>query len=132
MTAYLWLARTRQPTASDSTPDIATLARLTLVGTMLAGVGYWLLYLVPYCGGSDSYGYVSASRALLDGTLVIQQPIASWLPIPGAIEVATPAGWVPAADGSGIVPAYPLGLPALMALATGVAGPIGPYGVAFS
>jgi hypothetical protein len=110
--------------------DPVRLATLGLGAATLASTGYWATYFSPYCGGSDSYGYVSASQALLAGALVQPQEIAGWLPVANALDVATPAGWVPAADRSGSVPLYPLGLPVLMALATMVAGPIGPYLVA--
>jgi hypothetical protein len=102
--------------------DALALARLALAAVTLAGVGYWATYLVTVCGGSDSYGYVSGSLAILDLRLVQPQPIATWLPVVNPLDVATPAGWVPAAGGLGIAPQYPLGFPFLMAIATLVGG----------
>lgn len=112
---------------ADYTSDAA---RTLLLGLALAGIGWWLVYLVDVCGGSDSYGYVSASQRLLAGALIEPEPIASWLPVSDPLYVATPAGYVPAAGGLGTAPTYPLGLPALMALATWLVGSTGPYLVA--
>src|SRR5262245_20987367 len=42
------------------------LARVVLETVTALGLAYWAAYFDPYCGGSDSYGYVSASRAILD------------------------------------------------------------------
>ena len=39
------------------------------------------------------------------------------------MTVASPLGWTPSPDGTGIAPAYPLGAPALMALFTLLGGP---------
>jgi len=108
-------------------PLTQALARLVLGTVTALGLAYWAAYFDPYCGGSDSYGYVSASRAILDRALVQPQDVATWLPVVNPLDVATPAGWVPSGDRSGIVPLYPLGLPALMAVATLAVGPIGPF-----
>ena len=82
----------------------------------------------PYLGGADSYGYVSASERLRAGTLIQPEPLAAVLPYPDGIFPATPLGYVPAARQPGAsVPAYPLGLPALMALATEIAGARAPF-----
>ena len=67
-------------------------------------------------GGADSYGYVSASDLLARGALVSDASIAGWLSAGNSILIASPLGWAPSADGTGIVPAYPLGLPLLMAV----------------
>jgi hypothetical protein len=103
------------------------LAIVALLAVALASVGYWLVFLTTICGGSDSYGYVSASELIGRGRLIEPQPIAAWLPVASPLDVATPAGYVPAADRSGIAPSYPLGLPALMAIAQAAAGSFGPY-----
>ena len=42
--------------------------------------------------------------------MVDPQPIAEWLSAANRLTLASPLGWTPAADASGIVPAYPLGL----------------------
>lgn len=131
-----WLAKRVAGTcangASVGPPWADRVVRIALVALSLAGVLYWATYFVAYCGGSDSYGYVSASRALLDGVLIQPQEVASWLPVANPLDVATPAGWVPAADRSGIAPQYPLGLPMLMAVATLIGGRLGPFVVPFA
>lgn len=118
--------------ASVGPPWADRATRIALMALSLAGVFYWATHFVAYCGGSDSYGYVSASRALLDGALIQSQEVASWLPVANPLDVATPAGWVPAADRSGIAPQYPLGLPMLMAVTTLIAGRLGPFVVPFA
>jgi hypothetical protein len=100
---------------------------VALLAVALTSIGYWLVFLTTICGGSDSYGYVSASELIRGGRLIEPQPIAAWLPVASPLDVATPAGYVPAADRTGIAPSYPLGLPVLMAVAQTAAGPFGPY-----
>lgn len=83
-------------------------------------------------GGADSYGYISESRLMLQGALV-QRPIeTTWLPLDRgqALGASAPLGYVPSMSADGIVPVYPVGLPALMAVATIVAGPQAPFFVA--
>ncbi len=79
-------------------------------------------------GGADSYGYVSAAERIRDGTLIRHEPLAALLPYADGIGAATPLGYVrsPRVAESN-VPAYPLGLPALMAAAAGVFGPRAPF-----
>jgi hypothetical protein len=83
----------------------------------------WTAYQVRFCGGSDSYGYVSAAHALVNGQVILPQPIVAWLPFPDALPAATPLGWAPAPSGNAIVPGYPLGLSVVMAIFMLVAGP---------
>lgn len=119
----LWQRRAAATPLATAT----ALGRITLAATALASIGYWIAYLTTVCGGSDSYGYVSASRLILAGRLIEPQAIAAWLPVAHPLAVAAPVAYVPAADGTGVAPMYPLGLPVFMAVATLVAGPIGPY-----
>ncbi len=114
---------------ADSTGETSAtaLARVALAATALTSAGYWIAYLTTTAGGADSYGYVSASQLILRGALIEPQDIAAWLPVADPLAVASPVAYVPAAGGSGIAPIYPLGFPAMMALATLVAGSIGPY-----
>ena len=93
----------------------------------------WMTCLSPYVGGADSYGYVSASERLRDGTLIHREPLVAILPYADGIGAATPLGYVRSprvADAN--VPAYPLGLPALMAVAAGLFGPRAPFLVPFA
>ena len=110
-TRSTWLDRA----AADAA--LFTLATITLVMNSL-----WWFYLVKACGGLDSHGYVSAAELLTTGHLSVTQPIAAWLPFPGAIDAATPLGWVPALAGPESVPRYPLGLPLVMALFREIGG----------
>jgi hypothetical protein len=90
--------------------------RIALFTVIAVSVATWFRFLLTTVGGADSYGYVSASRLLRSGHLVEPQPIAALLSAPNAMAIASPLGWAPSPDASGIVPAYPLGLPALMAV----------------
>jgi hypothetical protein len=125
---WMW---TRSVSRADQTREMAwRAARVMLLAVSLGSIGYWLVFLTTICGGSDSYGYVRASELIREGRLIEPQPIAAWLPVANPLDVATPAGFVPAADRSGIAPSYPLGFPALMSLAAIATGSIGPYLVA--
>ena len=122
-----WGTRAGQREGRDPADAAWRLARVAILATILSATGYGIVHLTAICGGSDSYGYVSASELIRRGQLIQPQPIASWLPVVNPLNVAAPLGYVPAADRSGIAPSYPLGLPVLMALATLLAGSIGPY-----
>ena len=79
------------------------------------------------CGGADSYGYVSASERLLAGAVVQNEPLAEILPANG-IRAATPLGYVPSGRiPNTSVPLIPLGLPAMMAIATTLFGRSGAF-----
>lgn len=103
-------------------------AGLAVIVLLMGALGLWAL--VEACGGLDSHGYVSAARALASGHLVVPQPLVSWLPLERAVESLAPLGWVPAVDGRGIVPLYPVGLPLVMAVFEALAGRGGPFYVA--
>lgn len=108
------------------------LACAALLAIALVSVAQWWTTLSMVAGGADSYGYISESRLLLRGAL-IQRPIeATWLPLDRgqALGVSAPLGYVPSYAADAVVPVYPLGLPAMMAVATAVAGPNGPFFVA--
>jgi hypothetical protein len=107
----------------DSWP--AWLLRLTLTTCIAFSAATWLRFLLTTIGGADSYGDVSASQMLRQGQLVEPAPIAAWLSAPNALAIASPLGWAPAANGAGIVPTYPLGLPMVMA----AFGAIAPFAV---
>ena len=118
---------------SDSPRAISGLSSLTRAGCgalIAAGVIGWFSHLSMTCGGADSYGYVSASERILAGDVVQNEPLAAVLPANG-IRAATPLGYVPAARvPNASVPAYPLGLPLLMAVATVFFGRLAPFIVA--
>jgi hypothetical protein len=105
-----------------------TTARAIAGALLVAGVLGWTTYLSPYLGGADSYGYVSASKRLSAGALIQTEPLAAVLPYPEGTSAATPLGYVPAARvPNATAPAYPLGLPALMALAAMMFGASAPF-----
>jgi hypothetical protein len=111
---------------------MATVAsRATLGGVIVAGVTGWVMFLSATIGGADSYGYVSAADRLLGGRLIAAEPLAALLPFADAITAATPLGYVPAGRvANASVPAYPLGLPLVMAAAHVIGGSQAPFWVA--
>ena len=92
---------------------------------LLAAAATYGEHHVRACGGLDSYGYVSASRAIASGTLIEPQPLAALLPFPEGARAAAPLGWVVGRDGTSRVPRFPLGLPIVMAVFQ-LFGPEGP------
>ena len=91
------------------------LMRLAMLTAICASIATWFRFLLTTIGGADSYGYVSASQLIAHGRLIDPAPVAEWLSAPNRLAIASPLGWAPAPDGSGIVPTYPIGLPLLMA-----------------
>jgi len=89
------------------------LTRVALLAAISGSAVTWLRFLLTTIGGADSYGYVSASELLARGLLVAGAPVADWLSAVNRLAIASPLGWTPAADGTGIAPLYPLGVPAL-------------------
>jgi hypothetical protein len=96
----------------------AWLTHLTLLTLISGSVLTWFRFLLSTVGGADSYGYVSASRMLASGHMIDPAPIAEWLTAPNRVAIASPLGWAPAPEGLGIVPTFPIGASALMALFT--------------
>ena len=99
------------------------LTRVALLTAISGSALTWLRFLLTTIGGADSYGYVSASQLLARGSFVAEAPVADWLSAVNRLAIASPLGWTPAADGTGIGPAYPIGVPALMAIFTLIGGP---------
>jgi hypothetical protein len=120
-----WLRGASFPTAA-----FGVMARVISGALITAGVIGWIHHNSPTLGGADSYGYVSAAERLLAGDLVHDEPLAAILPANGA-HVSMPLGYVPSGrTPNASVPAYPLGLPAVMALAIATFGPTAPFFVA--
>lgn len=101
----------------------AWLTRIVLLATICGSVMTWLRFLLTTVGGADSYGYASASQLLAQGRLIDAAPIAEWLSAANRLAVASPLGWAPAPDGSGIAPTYPLGVSLVMAAFSVIGGP---------
>ena len=127
LAARLWMARREETRAV-----VTTIAMRVACGALIvASMAGWLVYRSSAVGGVDSYGYVSAADRLLSGHLIQPEPLAAVMPFPEGIVAATPLGYVPAGstlDSS--APAYPLGLPAIMAAARVIGGAAGPFWVA--
>jgi hypothetical protein len=98
------------------------LMRVALLTAICGSVTTWFRFLLTTIGGADSYGYVSASQIIAGGHLIEAAPIAEWLSAPNRLALASPLGWAPAPDESGIAPAYPIGMPIVMALFSLVGG----------
>ena len=94
----------------------AWLTRMVLLTAISGSVLTWFRYLLTTVGGADSFGYASASQLLAQGRLIDAAPIAEWLSAPNRLAIASPLGWAPSPDGSGLVPAYPIGVSIVMAL----------------
>lgn len=117
-----------RPRRRHAAPLAGELMLATITAAAVLG---WLMFLSTHVGGADSYGYVSAAARLHGGHLTEPEPLARVLPLARPIEALTPLGYVPSprhADAT--VPAYPLGLPALMAAAMAVGGSRGPFAIA--
>ena len=104
-------------------PIAAWLQRMVLLIAICGSIATWFRFLLATIGGADSYGYVSASRLIAGGHLIDAAPIAQWLSAANRLAIASPLGWAPAPDGSGIVPTYPIGVSSLMALFSLIGGP---------
>ena len=50
------------------------------------------------------------------GRLIEPAPIAEWLSAANRMALASPLGWTPSPDGSGIAPTFPIGVSSVMAL----------------
>ena len=98
------------------------LLRVFLLTAISGSVLTWFRFLLSTIGGADSYGYVSASQAIASGRLIEPAPIADWLSAANKLALASPLGWAPAADGSGIVPTYPIGVSMVMAAFSWIGG----------
>jgi hypothetical protein len=78
-------------------------------------------------GGADSYGYVSQADLWLQGTLIIDEPLAAEAPWRNANWTLTPFGYRPGDRRGTMVPTYSPGLPMVMAAFKAVGGPNAVY-----
>jgi len=100
----------------------AWLTRIALLTLVCGSVESWLRFLLATIGGADSYGYVSASQVIAGGRLIDPAPIADWLSAPNRMALASPLGWTPSPDGTGIAPTFPIGVSLVMALVSMIGG----------
>lgn len=98
------------------------LARIAVLTAICGSTASWLRFLVTSIGGADSYGYVSASRMMTEGRLIGDAAIAAWLSAANRLAMASPLGWTPSPDGTGISPTFPIGVSAVMAAFTRLGG----------
>jgi hypothetical protein len=116
-------------------------ARLVQTGTLLErysrhlAIGMAALtFIVGVAGGAftaagaDPYGYVSQARLWTSGSVMQpQNRLARDAPWANAAWSFSPLGYLPGADPTYIVPAYPSGLPLQMAVAMTIGGPATGY-----
>ena len=100
----------------------AWLTRIALLTAICTSAATWLRFLLTTIGGADSYGYVSASSLIAQGRLIDEAPVADWLSAANRMFVASPLGWMPSPDHTGIAPTFPIGVSAIMALFTLIGG----------
>jgi len=88
----------------------------------LLGYGVFLgINFAPVAGGSDSSGYLNAARLLADGRLTTPQRDLSGLVVSTRLQLQ-PLGFTSEPALSRLVPTYPLGLPAHIAIASVIFG----------
>jgi hypothetical protein len=124
----LVLAAIRWRLGIESLPNWLT--RIVILTAICGSAATWLRFLVTTIGGADSYGYVSASSLIAGGRLIGDTPIAAWLTAANRMAIASPLGWTPSPDNTGISPTFPIGVSLVMALFTRVGGPPAVYFVA--
>ena len=96
---------------------------LLAIGVVVVGVRQGALV----AEASDAWGYISQADLWLDGDLTVEQPFTRDIPWPNADWTFAPLGYRPATTAGAIVPTYPPGLPALMAVAKRSVGSCGPF-----
>jgi hypothetical protein len=104
---------------SSQTPAARPAARLAAAGFAAAALALYAWVLAcdvgAVAGGSDSSGYMNHARLLASGNLHVQPRTLPGLPESSAAPyLYVPLGFRPAADGNGLVPTYPPGLPLLV------------------
>lgn len=118
--AFIEDTRRLERAVERSAAWIAILCAVIVVALSLR----WSTYAAS---GSDSSGYVSQAYGWRHGPLPQAMPLDARLPWPAPATALSPLGYRPSPGGDGIVPTYAPGLPMMMAVALGIAGPRGPY-----
>jgi len=95
---------------------------------VLAVAAAYVLFLARYvnacAGGADSSGYLSFGRLLCEGrTLAAMREVPGLGSSRGSIYVFCPLGFTPAREAGRLAPAYPPGLPILLAVGSRLVGP---------
>jgi hypothetical protein len=105
----------------------AIVVRLAPIVPVLLTLWLGLRWGTWVAGAADPYGYVSQSDLWATGQLQIDQPWTAPFTWPFAQMSFAPLGYRPGPSPLSIVPTYASGVPILMAAATLVAGPKGPF-----
>jgi hypothetical protein len=130
LTFYRDDARRRAQRLSGWTPMVTLLERAALPIVVALSVGTSFVALrqgVLVAEAADAWGYVSQADLWLARDLVVEQPIGGQVPWPLADWTFTPLGYRPGSQAGAIVPIYPPGLPALMAIGKALLGACGPF-----
>jgi hypothetical protein len=96
-----------------------------VIAAACAGTGFGFNTFAAH--STDPSGYVSTSKMLLEGQLVRVEPLVKTFGWHGGGWNFAPLGHRPGVAEGDIVPTYPLGLPAIMALAWAAFGEFGAY-----
>jgi hypothetical protein len=96
-----------------------------VIAAACAGTGFGFNTFAAH--STDPSGYVSTSRMLLEGDLVRVEPLVKTFRWYGGGWNFTPLGHRPGVAEGDIVPTYPMGLPAVMALTRAMFGEWGAY-----
>lgn len=112
VTICLYEAATPTNTLWDGVPRAAPFVA-AVAG--LAAICIAVTYGIFAAGGSDAYGYVSEAQSIAAGHLRVPNTLIEVTPILG--DTVAPLGYHLSPDKLWLIPAYPVGLPALMALA---------------
>ena len=105
-------------TARDDSRIVHGVIMLAAIG--VAAFGVWKGSFVA--GAGDPYGYVSQADLIAHGSLHVDQQFVRTLPWPFADWSFAPAGYRPGVARGTIVPVYPPGLPATMAVFQWIGG----------
>ena len=99
----------------DTTPAPRWFAWFAAVA--LLGYAFFLgFYFSPFAGGSDTSGYLNAAQLLTEGRLTAPQRDFAGLTVSTATQLQ-PLGFIAEPERARLIPTYPLGLPAHLALA---------------
>jgi hypothetical protein len=120
--AFDWLGAAIPRLERAATPIVLLLA----IAVSVVGVRQGVLV----AEASDAWGYISQADLWLDGDLIVEQPFTREIPWPTADFTFAPLGYRPATTSGAIVPTYPPGLPALMAIGKRLVGACGPFLIA--
>jgi hypothetical protein len=102
-------------------------APIVAVAAAAGAVAAAMLWGTFAAAGTDASGYVSQAALWRDGRLIVDQPFVARVRWPDADAAFAPLGYDATPEGHAIVPAYPPGLPLLMAAAQIVGGACAAY-----